>query len=110
MKVRKDIWLAVGSMAALVVVGAAAISFVPARGSRSDKSRADALLFKKGAPDAIKVGKNKEEAIGPNEVRNPNATPDVEAYLRRAYPAGDIPTDASWAAQQGWKDLDGKEH
>ena len=110
MNVLKGMWLAVASVAVLVAVGTAAIVLVPANRHRSDKLRADALLFKKGAPGAIKVGKNKEEAIGPNEVRNPNATPDVEAYLRRAYPAGDIPTDASWAAQQGWKDLDGKEH
>ena len=102
MKVRRDMWLTAGSIAALAVVGMAAISFVPNRGSRPDKSRADALLFKKGDPDAIKVGKNVEEAIGANEVRSPDATPGIEAYLKRAYPAGDIPTDASWAAQTGW--------
>ncbi|HXP47612.1 MAG TPA: hypothetical protein VN810_10075, partial [Terriglobales bacterium] len=101
MKVRGDFWLAVGSMMALVVVATAVIGFVPIRGSRSDKSRADALLFKKGDPDAIKVGKNTEAAIGPNEFRSPDASPDLEAFLQRAYPAGDIPTDASWAAQGG---------
>jgi hypothetical protein len=33
-----------------------------------------------------KVSENVEERIGANEVRNPNLTPDVQAYLLRAYP------------------------
>lgn len=111
-KVRTRVWLPLGSIAALMLVAAAAISFVPAGNSRVEvqKARADALLAPKADPDAMKPGANEEAAIGANEVRNPDATPDVEAYLLRAYPATDIPTDASFAARSGWAALNADPH
>src|ERR1700675_4000162 len=109
-KVRRSLWLAGGSIAALMLVGAAAIGFVPAGSSRVDRARADALVAPKGDADEKKAGSNAEAAIGANEQRNPDATPDVQAYLLRAYPAKDIPTDASFAAQTGWAALSGETH
>ena len=43
-------------------------------------------------------------------MRNPDSTPDVQAYLLRAYPEKNIPTDASFAAQTGWAALNSESH
>ena len=112
LNVRETVWLPIVSTAALMLVGAAAISIVPAGKSRVavQKARADAILAPKGDADERKAGSNAEPAVGANEVRNPDATPDVEAYLLRAYPATDIPTDATFAAQSGWAALSGESH
>jgi hypothetical protein len=40
----------------------------------------------------------------------PNNTPNVESYLIRAYPAGDLPGDATVAAVQGWAALNAGAH
>jgi hypothetical protein len=111
-KVRGSVWLSIGSIAGLVLVAAAAISLVPGNDARVEvqKPRADALLAPKADPDAIRLGKNEETAIGANEMRNPDATPEVEAYLLRAYPATDIPTDSSFAARTGWASLNADPH
>jgi hypothetical protein len=109
-KVRRSVWLAGGSMAALMLVGAAAIGFVPAGSSRIDRTQADALIAPKGDTDEMKAGSNAEAAIGANERRNPDSSPNVEAYLQRAYPGQDIPTDASFAAQRGWAALNSESH
>src|SRR5947207_15294784 len=37
--------------------------------------------------------------------RAPNTTPAAEAFLLRAYPETDIPSDASFAAVTGWATL-----
>jgi hypothetical protein len=55
------------------------------------------LGFKKDLPD--------ESAS-----RSPDSTPGVEAYLLRAYPAGEIPGDATLAAQSGWAALNAGAH
>jgi hypothetical protein len=108
--VRRRVWVPVASMAVLLLAAAATINFVPAGTSRVDRARADALLSPKGDFDEPKVGQNAEAAIGANEQRNPDATPDVQAYRLRAYPAKDIPTDASFAAQTGWAALNAGSH
>ena len=98
-----------------MLAAAATITFVPAGNSRIDRARTDALLAPKGDFDEPKlgekkIGENVEERIGANEVRNPNLTPDVQAYLLRAYPEKNIPTDASFAAQTGWAALNSESH
>jgi hypothetical protein len=102
-------------IAALMLAATATITFVPAGNSRIDRARTDALLAPKGDFDEPKIGEKKvgenvEERIGANEVRNPNLTPDVQAYLLRAYPEKNIPTDASFAAQTGWAALNSESH
>src|SRR6202171_4889577 len=61
--------------------------------------------MKKGDTDRIKPGQNRETAIGANEVRHPDLTPDVEKYLNKAYPADEIPMKATVRAQNGWAAL-----
>ena len=108
-RLRRSVWLPVGSMVALVLV-AAAISSVQIGNSLAYKIRADALLAPKSDFDEVKKGGNARAAIGANEVRNPDATPEVEAYLQRAYPEKNVSTDASFAAQSGWASLNSEEH
>jgi hypothetical protein len=115
MKARTSVWVPMASIAVLVLVSAATFTFVPAGNPRIDRAQADALLAPKGAFDEPKIGESKtgdnlEERIGANEQRNPNFTPDVQAYLLRAYPGKDIPTDASFAAQRDWAALNSASH
>jgi hypothetical protein len=42
--------------------------------------------------------------------RAPDRTPAAEAFLIRAYPATDIPSDASLAARAGWAALSASAH
>ena len=61
--------------------------------------------MKKADTDRIKPGQNRQAAIGSNEVRHPDLTPDVERYLNRAYPADEVPLKATQRAQSGWAAL-----
>jgi len=97
-------------MAALVLVGAAAVSFVPAGQPVQDRARADAIVAPKGDLDEMKPGRSDEARIGANEQRNPDANPEVLAYLTRAYPEKNIPTEASLNAQKGWAALNADPH
>ena len=112
LQVRRSVWLPVGCLVVLILVSAAVVSFVPASNlsAKVQRARADAMIAPKGDSDEMKPGMNREAAIGANEVRNPNATPDVEAYLLRAYPATDIPTDSTFAARSGWASLNAGPH
>src|SRR5215469_6966558 len=108
--VRSSVWFPLGSMAALVLVGAAAVSFVPAGQPVQDRARADAIVAPKGDLDEMKPGRSDEARIGANEQRNPDANPEVLAYLTRAYPEKNIPTEASLNAQKGWAALNADPH
>src|SRR3954463_3151728 len=93
-------WLAIASITALLV-GAAAVHRMGDPSSRESRNRANAILMKKDA-DATKPGRAAETVEtggGPNDQRNPDSTPDIEAYLQRAYPASDIPIEATLGAQ-----------
>jgi hypothetical protein len=107
---RRQVCLPLGGIVALLSLAAAVVNFVPAENSPIAKRRADALLAPKGDADEVKPGRNAAAAIGANEVRNPNATPDLEAYLQRAYPATEVPTDSTFAAQSGWAALNSASH
>jgi hypothetical protein len=68
------------------------------------------LVFKKGDRDR-EPGANKRALVGlAGESRWPDYTADVEAYLLRAYPAADIPGDATVAAYAGWQALNAGAH
>jgi hypothetical protein len=45
-----------------------------------------------------------------SDSRSPDSTPAAEAFLLRAYPGTDIPTDASFAALTGWAGLNAGTH
>lgn len=109
MKRGRLIRLAVAGAVALVFA-AAAVGLVAVRQSRSLKARADAIVFKKGSPDKIKAGRNAEAAIGANEVRGADSSPGVEAALRRAYPAAEVSSEATLAAQNAWASLNAGAH
>ena len=87
---------------AVLALAAAAVGLAVARrsGVASDRSVRPFVHAKGNA-----AGKNVEAAIGPNEVRNPDSTPDVEAYLQRAYPAAEITMEQTIAAQHAWAAL-----
>jgi hypothetical protein len=104
--------LAVAGVVALVLAAAAVglVAVRQSRESRSLKARADAIGSKKGDADRIKPGRNAETVIGANEYRAADSSPDVEAYLKRAYPADEVPWEATIAAQNGWAALKASKH
>src|SRR5450830_626751 len=112
MKRGRLIRLAVAGAVALVFAAAAVglVAVRQSRESRSLKARADAIVFKKGSPDKIKAGTNAEAAIGANEVRGADSSPAVEAALRRAYPAAEVSSEATLAAQNAWASLSAGAH
>ena len=97
MRARTRSWL---GLAAIPIIAVAAITvyMLERPGSRGD-ARAQRLVSKKGLPGGISARKNSETAIGANEERSPDSTPDVEAYLRRAYPADEVSMDQTIGAQ-----------
>jgi hypothetical protein len=102
------------AVAGAVTVGlaAAAVGLVAvrqSRESRSLKARADAIVSKKDV-ETIKAGKNAEAVIGADENRKADSSADVEAYLLRAYPAAEVPGEATLAAQSGWAALNAGAH
>ena len=112
MRRRRFIRLAVAGVVALVLA-AAAIGFVAARQSRTSrllKARADAIVSKKGNPEAIKPGRNAETVIGANEARGADSSPAIEAALLRAYPADFVSAEATLAAHNAWVALSAAAH
>jgi hypothetical protein len=91
--VPRVLWLPVMAIAALAMF-AAGIVWSANQLAPSLRSRADALVFKKTNVEG----------------RVHDATADVEDFLIRAYPAGDIPVEASLAARSGWAALNAASH
>jgi len=92
--------------AAALVLAAAAVGLVAAKRSGSASARSlQPFVHAKASPEGIVAGKNAEAAIGANEVRDPDSTPGIEAYLQRAYPAAEVTMDQTIAAQNAWKAL-----
>ena len=90
---------------ATVAVAAVIVAFVAVKKSHPSSSpTARAFLFKEGDPD-MRPGDNKRALIGPNESRWPDYTPEVEAYLLRAYPEAEVPGEATLNARSGWAAL-----
>ncbi|HYU41323.1 MAG TPA: exo-alpha-sialidase [Vicinamibacteria bacterium] len=90
---------------ATVAVAAVIVAFVAVRKSHPTSSpTARAFVFKEGDPD-LRPGDNKRAIIGPNESRWPDYTPEVEAYLLRAYPEAEVPGEATLNARSGWAAL-----
>ena len=103
------------AIAGALVVAAGSVAFIAAQTNSSSTAIASepvqpgirGLLatMKKGDTDRVKPGQNRKTAIGANEVRHPDLTPDVESYLNRAYPADEVPMKATIRAQNGWAAL-----
>ena len=91
---------------AAVGVAAVIVAVVAVKKSHPTSSpTARAFVFKDGDPDMAGPGDNKRALIGPNESRWPDYTPEVEAYLLRAYPAAEVPGEATLNARSGWAAL-----
>jgi hypothetical protein len=102
MRSKRSLRLAVLGMAALTFA-ALATTLVVARGSGSQGTRSlQPFVHHKEIPSRVAAGKNAEAAVGANEVRHPDDTPDVEAYLQRAYPGVEVPMQLTLAAQNAW--------
>jgi hypothetical protein len=107
---RSHVWIT-GAGAATLLLATAAIGLTAATRSRAPISRtAHLAVLKKGDADRIKPGRNAETAIGANEKRGADSTPDIERYLQRAYPADEIPMEATIAAQNAWAALNAGAH
>jgi len=87
-------------LAAVVLVGLAVRTAPPASSPTTRE-----IAFKKGDPDQVEPGDNKRAVMGPNESRWPDYTPEVEAYLLRAYPATEVSGEATLGARNGWAAL-----
>ena len=68
------------------------------------------VVFKKGDPDGAEPGDNKRAAVGVSETRYADYTPEVEAYLLRAFPESEVPGEATLAARNGWNTLNASAH
>ena len=92
-------------VASALVVAVVALAFTAIRISKQAGSPGThAFISKKVDPDRMPGG-NKRALIGPNEFRGGDYSPAIEEFLKRAYPANDVPTDASIAAANGWATL-----
>ena len=74
--------LAVVALAALVVVAAALILTTAGRTGATSAHQPRAFVHQKEDPRRVAAGSNAEAAIGANELRSPDSTPDIEAYLQ----------------------------
>ncbi|MEP6801951.1 MAG: hypothetical protein ABJC07_08445, partial [Acidobacteriota bacterium] len=93
------------------VLAAVAIGLVAARKPHAPKARrAGPAALKRGDADRARPGSNAETIIGANETRGADSSPDIEAYLQRAYPADEVPMEATIAAQNGWAALNASAH
>jgi hypothetical protein len=105
----KNSTLLAAACAAAVVLAVAATGMFAARGSGPSSAHAPrAFVHQKGDPRHIAAGRNAEAAIGANEFRHPDDTPDIEAYLQRAYPGDEVPMERTIAAQNAWAKLEAK--
>lgn len=96
--------------ASVLVIAAVALGSAAFKTSGPTVSpRPNAFVFKKGDPDMMPGG-NKRALFGANEYRGALYTPALEAFLTRAYPSNDVPAEASIAALNGFKALNGKNH
>jgi hypothetical protein len=64
----------------------------------------------KGDPDDREPGANKRALAGLMDERWADYTPEVEAYLLRAYPAAEVPGEATIAAHNGWRAMKAGPH
>src|SRR5437899_2953821 len=110
MTTRRSTRIAVASIAACAIVTTALIFLAVNRSEVRAEDRARAAVLGKSDGARFKPGDSRRAAVGVNESRSPDFTPDVEAYLLRAYPEAEIPGDATLAAQSGWAALNASAH
>jgi hypothetical protein len=106
MRSKRSFRLALLGVAALVLA-ASAFALVMARGSGTRGVRSlQPFVHQKEQPEHVAAGRSAQAAVGANEFRHPDDTPDVEAYLQRAYPADEVSMQLTIAAQNAWAHLE----
>jgi len=101
---RARMWRAVAATAAIATLATASVLIIR-KAPASESKRVPLIASKKGLPGGIAARKNMQALAGANEDRSADSTPDVEAYLRRAYPGDEVPMSATIAAQNAWAAL-----
>jgi hypothetical protein len=108
MRERTTTWLGLAAIATATITAVA--TFVVRPASRLE-GVVPPIVFKKGAPDRITPGRNAQTVVGAaNEIRAADYTPGVEAALLRAYPAAEVSSEATLAAQSAWAALKAGAH
>src|SRR3954469_9867075 len=98
------------AIAGVILITVAAIASVALRQfAHTESPTARDFAFKKGDPDSG-PGEHKRALVGPNDARWPDYSPEVEAYLLRAYPEAEVPGEATLAARNGWATLNASAH
>ena len=99
-------------VAIVLVAAAAATTFIVLsyRAPAVRPTTVPPFVLKKGDPDAREPGENKRALIGAMDERWPDYTPEVEAYLLRAYPEAEVPGEATIAASNGWNAMKAGPH
>jgi hypothetical protein len=98
------------AVAGTLVLAAVALAVTTAKMSTPlGQTERPAYTPKKVEADFFKPGRNAEAAVVA-ESKNPNSSPEIEAYLLRAYPNTEISGDATMAAKAGWAALNASAH
>jgi hypothetical protein len=98
------------AVAGTLVLAAVALAVTTAKMSTPlGQTERPAYTPKKVDADFFKPGRS-AEAMLVAESKNPNSSPEIEAYLLRAYPGTEISGDATLAAKAGWASLNASAH
>ena len=98
------------AVAGTLVLAAVALAVTSTKMSTPfGQAQRPAYTPKKADVDSIKPGRN-AEALSVGEAKNPDSSPEVEAYLIRAYPDTEVSGDATLGARAGWAALNASAH
>src|SRR5437868_57485 len=97
------------AVAGTLVLAAVALAVTSTKMSTPLQQVAKAYTPKKVVVDLHKPGLS-SETRPVAEAKNPNSSPEIEAYLIRAYPNTEISGDSTSAAKAGWAALNARAH
>ena len=98
------------AVAGIFVLAAAALAITATKVSAPlQQAEKRAYTPKKAEADFFKPGRS-AEAKPVAESKSPSSSPEIEAYLRRAYPADEISMDQTITGQSGWASLNAGAH
>src|SRR5438477_2653388 len=93
------------AVAGTLVLAAVALAVTSTKMSTPlQQAEKSAYTPKKADADLFKPGRSAEARVV-GEQKNPNSSPEIEAYLIRAYPNTEISGDSTLAAKAGWAAL-----
>src|ERR1700687_5908089 len=98
------------AVAGTLVLAAVALAVTATKMSAPlQQAERHAYTPKKVDADLFKPGRNAQAMIVA-ESKNPDSSPEIEAYLLRAYPDTEVSGDATLAAKAGWAALNASAH